>query len=102
MKQTLNISAYISLSQPTLATTFFVHSAVNLMLSMSTTKSNCRTYIAKLLSYIETPVASDEAACRTMANILMKAQVLDSSDREKDLGCLRRKEKLNTEVIKRT
>ena len=49
----------------------------------------------KLLSYIDAPISDNVQACHTLANVLMKAFVLDKSDREKQIGCLRRKEKLN-------
>ena len=36
-----------------------------------------------------------KAACTTLANILLKAHVLNVSDKEKSLGCLRRQDKLS-------
>ena len=38
-------------------------------------------------------INSNKTACVTLANILLKAFVLDKSDKEKQLGCLRRREK---------
>ena len=47
------------------------------------------------LSFVDAPLASSNAACTTLANILLKAHVLNVSDREKSLGCLRRQDKLS-------
>ena len=82
------------LSMPTLSTVDFVHSGKNLVEQIPSGRRGCRTYLAKILSLIDAPIASNLAACRTLANTLLKAFVLNNSDREKELGCLRRQEKL--------
>ena len=83
------------LSIPTLATVFFVHSAYILQNSLHDSKKNCRIYFRNCLSFIDAPLASRSEACQTLCNVLFKAYVLNSSDREATLGCLRRKEKLS-------
>ena len=82
------------LSMPKLSTVFFVHSAINITKQLSPPTSGCRQYLAKLLSYVDAPISNNMKACRTLANVLLKAHVLNNSDREQQLGCLRRREKL--------
>ena len=82
------------LTIPTLATVFFVHSANHLISSIDCCKKNCCSYCSRLISVIEAPMAGNLQACRTLVNILVKARVLDASDTEQRLGCLRRQEKL--------
>ena len=77
---------------PTISTVFFVHNAYNLH-AMS--KMHCRFHFAELLSFVDAPVATNNAACTTLANNLLKTQVLNVSDKEKAVGCLRRQEKLS-------
>ena len=79
---------------PTLSTTFFVHSAVQVWTSLSLHKCSCRTYFIYLLSQNEAPIAENYAACQTLANVLLKDRVCDKSDHEQQLGCLCRREKL--------
>ena len=81
---------------PKLSTVFFVRSAVHVISKLSPPKSRCRQYtgIASLLSFVDAPLSSNVMACRTVANILLKAHVLHQSDKEQELGCLRRREKL--------
>ena len=55
----------------------------------------CRFHFAELLSFVDAPLAGSKAACTTLANILLKAHVLNVSDKEKSLGCLRRQDKLS-------
>ena len=80
------------LSVPTISTVFFVHNAYNLH---DMTKMHCRFHFAELLSFLDAPFASNNAACTTLANILLKAHVLNVSYKEKAVGCLRRQEKLS-------
>ena len=82
------------LSVPELSATHFVHNAVYLISKLRLSKSHCRQYLARLLSCVDAPLAENVMACRSLANVLLKAHVLHHSDREKELGCLRRKEKL--------
>ena len=79
---------------PTLSTCFFVHSAIYMFPKLLPERSKCREYLSKILFLIDAEIAANMVACRTVANIIMKAHVLDNSDREQQLGCLRRKEKL--------
>lgn len=80
------------LSVPTMSTVFFVHNGYNLH---GITKMRCRFHFAELLSFVDASLASNNAACTTLANILLKAHVLNVSDKEKAVGCLRRQEKLS-------
>ena len=80
------------LSVPTMSTVFFVHNAYNLH---DQTKMRCRFHFAELLCFVDAPLAGSKAACTTLANILLKAHVLNVSDKEKSLGCLRRQDKLS-------
>ena len=57
------------------------------------TKMRCRFHFAELLSFVDAPLAGSKAACTSLANILLKAHVLNVSDKEKSLGCLRRQDK---------
>ena len=59
------------------------------------TKMRCRFHFAELISFVDAPLAGSKAACTTLANILLKAHVLNESDKEKSLGCLRRQDKLS-------
>ena len=52
-------------------------------------------HFAELLSFVDAPLAGSKAACTTLADILLKAHVLNVSDKEKSLGCLRRQDKLS-------
>jgi hypothetical protein len=82
------------LTIPTLSTVFLVHSANHLISALDCQKKNCCAYCSRLISRIESPMAANVQACRTLVNILEKARVLDTSDTEQRLGCLRRQEKL--------
>ena len=55
----------------------------------------CRFHFAELLSFVDAPLAGSKAACTTLANILLKAHVLNVSVKEKSLGFLRRQDKLS-------
>ena len=59
------------------------------------TEMRCRFHFAELLSFVDAPLAGGKAACTTLANILMKAHVLNVVVKEKSLGCLRRQDKLS-------
>ena len=82
------------LSVPKLLTVYFVHSAVHIISKLSPPKAGCRNYVATLLSHVDAPIANNIMACRTVVNVLLKAHVIHQSDREQELGCLRRREKL--------
>ena len=55
----------------------------------------CRFHFAELLSFVDAPLAGSKVACTTLANIILKAHVLNVSDKEKSLGCLMRQDKLS-------
>lgn len=78
---------------PTLATVFFVHSAYYLISAVDNRKKSCCSYCPRLIAAINSPMAANRQSCGTLVNILMKARVLDASDTEQRLGCLRRQEK---------
>ena len=80
------------LSVPTMSTVFFVHNAYNLH---DQAKMRCRFHFAELLSFVDVPLAGSKAACTTLANILLKAHVVNVSNKEKSLGCLKRQDKLS-------
>jgi len=83
------------LSLTKLSTVFFVHSVVHILSKRSPPKSGCRQYLARFLSSVtDVTLSSNTMACRTIANVLLKAHVLHNSDREQELGCLRHKEQL--------
>jgi hypothetical protein len=82
------------LSLPKLSTVYFVHSAVHIISKLIQPKASCRKFVATLLSYVDAPIANNNLACRTVINVLLKAHVIHHSDREQELGCLRRREKL--------
>ena len=58
-------------------------------------KKHCPQYLVKLFQQIDVPFAEDGRICRTLVNIITKAYVLNNSDTEKQIGCLRRQEKLS-------
>lgn len=78
---------------PTLSTVFFVLSAYHLLSAIDSCKKNYCSYSSRLISAIEAPMATNMQSYRTLVNILMKGHVLDASDTEQRLGCLRRQEK---------
>ena len=82
-------------SIPTLSTVFFVHSGIHIQTLIQTPQTRCRSYLMKLLSHIDSRIANDPNACKTLANILLKSFVTANSDKEQTVGCLRRKEKLS-------
>ena len=47
------------------------------------TKMRCRFHFAELLSFVDAPLAGSKTACTTLANILLKAHILNVSDKEK-------------------
>ena len=80
------------LSLPTLSTVYFVHTAYHIHANL---KLRCNKYFSELLATIHVPIAGNKAACSSLANVIMKAFVINNNDRETALGCLRRKEKLS-------
>ena len=82
---------------PTLSMTCFVQTAVNLLELLPRAKNSCRTYVIKVLSFFDHPLAEDNVALYSLVNTLLIAQVNHFRDREQQLGCLRRREKLQEE-----
>ena len=81
------------LSVPLISTVHFVYSAYKLV-----NKYNfhcCRTHLSQALAHISSPMVEVEGACVTLSKIFLKAFVLDKNDKERQLGCLRRSEKLS-------
>ena len=83
------------LSMPTLSTTFFVHGSFKVMNSLPPSRRRCRKHFKRVIGNIDVPIANDNTACHTITNILFKAFVNNNSDRQSELGRLRRKEKLS-------
>ena len=81
------------LSVPLISTVHFVYSAYKLFKKYNI--HCCRAHLSKALAHISSPMVEVEGACVTLSNIFLKAFVLDKSDKEKELGCLRRREKLS-------
>ena len=81
------------LTVPLLSTVHFVHSAYKLF-----DKCNlhcCRAHFSQALYCFDSPVVAIQGACLTPSNFFLNTFVLDNSDKERQLGCLRRKEKLS-------
>ena len=75
------------LTVPLLLTVNFAHLAYKLF-----DKCNlhcCRAHLSQALYCIDSPVVAIQEACLTLSNIFWKAFVLDNSDKERQLGCLR-------------
>ena len=83
------------LSIPTISTVHFVHSAFSLVGKVDAPRYRCRKYLTKLFGLVNAQMAANTDACRSLANVILKAFVLDNSDREREMGCLRRREKLS-------
>ena len=80
----------------TLNTTCFVHMAINLLDKLPEPKNRC--IYNEILSFVDAPLARSWVASCTLANTLLKAQVIHTTDREQQYGCLRRKEKLQENI----
>ena len=81
------------LTLPRMSTVHFVHAGHVLY---QRTQIKCTRHLANVLFFVNSPIACSEAACKTLANILLKAFVLNVSDRQRSVGCLRRQEKLSS------
>ena len=79
------------LTIPTLSATHLVYCAMKIQEHLDTLKARCRTYLKKCFSHVSSLLAKNEKACHSLANIILKAFVVDNSDKERELGCLRRK-----------
>ena len=49
----------------------------------------------KFFSYIDSGIANNPNACKSLVDILLKSFVTANSDKEQRVGCLRQKEKLS-------
>ena len=68
---------------PTLSIAFFVHSAYQAQLKVSSKKQRCRSYLRRLFKFIDAPMSKDSDAWITLTKTMLKAYVLGNSDREK-------------------
>ena len=84
---------------PTLNLVYLVHSPIELYDKIIESRKSCTKYFRLLLSFIYTPYSRNVNICKRLTNIIFKAEVLHKSDKENQLGCLRRKENLNTILI---
>ena len=73
------------LSVPTMATAFFVHSAIPLLAALTIPKNKCSSYFIEVLSLGDAPLAENLTARRILAILLLKAQINDASDRGQNL-----------------
>ena len=80
---------------PTLSTVYFVHCAINLHNKLEKPRQNCSKYFQNLLTFIDAPFAHNGKACKSLTNVIFKAYALNVCDTEKQIGCLRRREKLS-------
>ena len=81
---------------PTLSNAYFVQNAINIHNNIDFSRKKCITYFQKLLSFIDFPMAENNMACKSLTNILFKAYCVNVYDTKKQMGCLRRKEKLSS------
>ena len=72
---------------------FLVHSAIHLYGKLADSRKTCTKYFQTLLKTIDSTFSHNKNLYRCLSNIIFKADVLNSSDRENELGCLRRTEK---------
>ena len=82
---------------PTFNMVHLVYSAFHLYENLESSRRSCTKYFRSLISFVNSPYANDAAICKRLTNVIFKAEVLHLSDRENELGCLRRKEKLQTQ-----
>ena len=81
---------------PRLNLVFFVHTAMGLYEKLTQSRQSCTKYFHSLLSFVDTPYSNNVNICKRLTNIIFKAEVMHKSDRENELGCLRRREKLSS------
>ena len=79
---------------PTLGTVHFVYCGMKMHELIQEPRRNCGKYFSRLLSLIDCPMAKNAKAYVTLRNTLFKGFVLNNSDQEREIGCLRRREKL--------
>jgi len=80
---------------PTLGDVYFVHCAVHLHEKLQEPRKHCGNYVTRLLSIIDSRMAQNKSSCHSLKNIIFKAYAANSNERERELGCLRRQEKLS-------
>ena len=73
---------------------YFVNTVIFLYEKVKDPHKNCTKYVRNLLSFVDSPISSNRNLCKHLTNFMFKADVLNRSDKENLLGCLRRKEKL--------
>ena len=71
---------------------FLVHSAIHLHEKVDKSRCSCTKYSQSILAFVDSPFSSETDKCRHLTNTIFKADVLHTSDRENELGCIRRKE----------
>ena len=84
------------LTVPTFNVVYFVHASIHIHENLPTKKKHCHRYLSKVMNFIDVPFSSDTKICRTLVNIISKGYVQSDSDRENQIGCLRRAEKLSS------
>ena len=90
----LNLTNFVYLRHSTHAV-FFIHCATSAHENIPEIRRNCTVYFKILISYIDASISQNGNACQTVTNVVYKAYALNNSDSERELGCLRRKEKLS-------
>ena len=81
------------LTIPTLSRAFFVHTGIRIQNLILTPETQCRSYLMKLLSFTDAPIAKTTSTHQSLANILLKLFVMAKGDKEQSISCLQRKEK---------
>ena len=81
------------LTVPIISTVHFIQLTNCLLIAIYTAVE--LTSAGQALSRIDNQIAIIQGACVTLSNILLKSFVLDNSYKERQFGCLRRKEKLS-------
>ena len=89
------------LSTPTLTTLLFVQISIQIQLLITKPQTHCRTYLMRLLSFIDSLIAKKSNTCMAKANTLLKSFVTANSDKEQSIKCLRRKRKLSVSKQKK-
>ena len=74
--------------------TLFFYSIQPLNYMTRWSRKSCTKYFS-VITFIDTPSSQNVNLCNCLTIIMFKAKVLHKSDRENQLGCLRRKEKLS-------
>ena len=70
------------LQVPTLNMAFLLHSAMHIYEKLEEPRRRCTKYFRSLLEFVDTPFSHNKNACRSFTNVIFKADVLHSSDKE--------------------